>query len=192
MTETEHKRSRCHISYPWGKGDTAHSQKDSLGIKNEGVPSENRWCQGLPHRPLGWNPCNMHSEKSLKSGQVWKKKPENWPKIIKDLEELPSIYDATISLLYSSSLGRTVTCLLPRCAALYCIWHFSMCSCICCSVSLIINFASLLVFASLEMHFSADERAKGILLLASNPWWTSDYDCWFSYRLPRVNSWAGN
>ena len=42
MTETECKRSRCHISHPWGKGDTAHSQKDSLGIKNEGVPSENR------------------------------------------------------------------------------------------------------------------------------------------------------
>ena len=37
----------------------------------------------------GLDPCNMHIGKNLKAGQMWKKEPDNWPKVNKDLEELP-------------------------------------------------------------------------------------------------------
>ena len=38
-------------------------------------------------------------------GQVWEKKPDNWPKVNKGPEEVPYINDLPASLLSSSSLG---------------------------------------------------------------------------------------
>ena len=50
----------------------------------------------------------------------WKKKPDNWPKVNKDLEELTYIRDLTASSLRPSSLGRTPTAFLSGCASLPC------------------------------------------------------------------------
>ena len=48
---------------------------------------------------------HTHVGEGPRAGQVWKKKPDNWPEVNKDLEELPYINDLTDSLLCSSSLG---------------------------------------------------------------------------------------
>ena len=48
---------------------------------------------------------HTHAEEGPRAGQVWKKKPGNWPKVNKDLEELSYINDLTASLLHSSLLG---------------------------------------------------------------------------------------
>lgn len=66
------------------------------------------WCQG-------WLIClwtGIHLGKSCACmlgrcsvGQVWTKKPDNWPKVNKGPEEVPYINDLPASLLSSSSLG---------------------------------------------------------------------------------------
>ena len=38
----EEKIKRLHVSHPGDKGDTAHVQKSSLGVKEEGLPPHNR------------------------------------------------------------------------------------------------------------------------------------------------------
>ena len=49
------------------------------------------------HSPLGWNPSWKDSltyvGEGPRGGRVWKKKPDNWPKVNKDPEELPYISD---------------------------------------------------------------------------------------------------
>ena len=52
---------------------------------------------------------HTHIGEGPRAGQVRKKKPDNWPKVNKDPEELPYINDLTASLLSSSSIGRTPT-----------------------------------------------------------------------------------
>ena len=49
-----------------------------------------------------------------------------------------------------------------------------------------------MVFACVKTHFSVGAEIRGILFLASSAWWMSGWDCWFSSRLPRSNSWAEN
>ena len=49
-----------------------------------------------------------------------------------------------------------------------------------------------MVFACVKTHFSVGAEVRGILFLASSPWWMSGWACWFSSRLPRSNSWAEN
>ena len=51
-----------------------------------------------------------------------KKKPDNWPKVNKDLGELPYINDLTVPLQQSSSLGRMPTFFLSRCVSLPCFY----------------------------------------------------------------------
>ena len=72
-----------------------------------------------PAPPIGlW--AGIHLGKKLRTyiregaraGQVWKKKPNNWPKANEDLEELPYMNDLTASLLWSSSLGGLPTLFL--------------------------------------------------------------------------------
>ena len=49
-----------------------------------------------------------HVREGPRAGQVWRKKPDNWPEMNRDPEELPHISDLTASLLGSSSLwGRS-------------------------------------------------------------------------------------
>ena len=50
---------------------------------------------------LAWGE-HAQPEEGPRVGQVWKKKPDNWLKINKDLEELTYINDLTSSLLFSS------------------------------------------------------------------------------------------
>ena len=54
----------------------------------------------------------VHVGEGPEADQVWKKKPDNWPKVNKEPAELTYIDDFTASLLPSSSLGRTPTPLL--------------------------------------------------------------------------------
>ena len=118
----------------------------------------------------------MHVGEGPRAGQVWKKKPGNWPKVNKDPEGLPDINDLTASLLPSSPLGGrpdpcspgvhlSLASVLTNC--------FSVCSPACCAVSLIINFEPVFtVFASLRNAFSLGARAKENLPLASSPCWS--------------------
>ena len=44
---------------PWGKGDTTHEQRDSLGVKSQGMPGHNKFCFYPPSHfcveiYLGW------------------------------------------------------------------------------------------------------------------------------------------
>ena len=55
---------------------------------------------------LGWA-VHVHPEKGPKVGQVWKKKPDNWLKVNKDLEELTYINDLTTPSLHSSLFRET-------------------------------------------------------------------------------------
>ena len=70
---------------------------------------------------LGWA-VHVHPEKGPKVGQVWKKKPDNWLKVNKDLEELTYINDVTTSLPSSSSLRRRPTPFLPEFISLPCFY----------------------------------------------------------------------
>ena len=117
------------------------------------------------HRPLGWNASWKKVAQTCgegpRAGQVWKKKPDKWPKVNKDPEELPYISDLTAPLLHSSSLGGTPTPFL--CPASVLTNSFSVCSPTCCSaMSLIINFVPVFtVFASVRNAFSLGARARG-------------------------------
>ena len=107
----------------WDKGDITHAQKGSLWVTSQGImPGHNKSCSS--QKPSLWDPSWLRSEWTLEEcprvGQVWKKKPDNWLKADKDLEELPYINDLTASLLCSSSLGRTSTLFLSRGASLPC------------------------------------------------------------------------
>ena len=51
---------------------------------------------------------------------MWKKKPDNWPKVNKEPEELPYINDLNASLLLSS-LGGMPTHFLSGCASVPCL-----------------------------------------------------------------------
>ena len=103
--------------------------------------SINRWYfDPNPHRPLGWNPfwknvaCTCW--KGPRAGQVRKKKPDNWPKISQDLEELSYINGLPVSSLHSSSFRGTPTLSLPGmyfCLACILTNRFSGCSPTCCS-----------------------------------------------------------
>ena len=53
-----------------------------------------------------------------RAGQVRKKKPDNWPKVNKDPEEMPYINDLTASLLHS--LERMTTSFLSGYVSLPC------------------------------------------------------------------------
>ena len=69
----------------------------------------------LPHKPLGWIPswkklCT-HVGEGPRAREVWKKKPDNWPKVNKSPEELPYINDLTTSL--AVLLVREITHTLP-------------------------------------------------------------------------------
>ena len=80
---------------------------------------------------------HAHVGKCPRAGQVWKKKPDNWPKISQDLEELSYINGLTVYSLHSSSFRGTPTpflsggmyfclaCILTNC--------FSVCSPTCCA-----------------------------------------------------------
>ena len=61
------------------------------------------------HRPLGCNPSwkkvAHHVGEGARAGQVRRKKPDNWPEVNRDPEELPYMHDLTAPLLRSSSLG---------------------------------------------------------------------------------------
>ena len=61
------------------------------------------------HRQMGEDP---------RTGQLWEKKQDNWPKVNKDPEELPCINDLTASLLHPSF--RMPTPLLSMCVFLPC------------------------------------------------------------------------
>ena len=99
--------------------------------------------------------------------QVWKKKPGNWPKVNKDLEELPYINDLTTSLLHSSlggcphpfSLGASLSC--------FCLNKLFLCvlSHLCCAMSLIINFVPVFTaLASVRNVFFTGGKSQGV-------WW---------------------
>ena len=100
------------------------SRKAHWGVKKEGAPPHNMWCQGSPIGLWDWihlgKKLRMHVGEGPWAGQVWKKKPDNWSKVNKDPEELPYINDLTTHFLCSSSLGRTPTPLLSGCASLPC------------------------------------------------------------------------
>ena len=69
---------------------------------------------------LGKN-LHMHIGERPRTDQEWEKKWDNWPKVNQDLEELPYTDDLTISLLFSSSLGRVgflSTCVFLPCFCL--------------------------------------------------------------------------
>ena len=106
----------------------------------------------------------MHIGKRPTAGQVWKKKPDNWPKINKDPEELPYISDLTASLLLSSSLGRTPTPFLSGCASLprFYLNNFFVFYPTCRAMSLIINFVPVFtVFASMRNAFFTGGESRG-------------------------------
>ena len=77
--------------------------------------------------PIGFR-AGIHLGKKLRThigegpraGQMWKKKPDNWPKINKEPEEPPYINDLTASLLFSFTLGGMPTPFLSQCASLPC------------------------------------------------------------------------
>lgn len=55
---------------------------------------------------LGKN-LHTHGGEGPKAGQMWKKKPGNWLKVNKDLEELTYINDLTTPSLHSSLFRET-------------------------------------------------------------------------------------
>ena len=75
--------------------------------QKECVPPHSMWCQGWliclwDEIHLGKSACTLGR---CSVGQLWKKKPDNWPKVNKGPEEVPYINDLPASLLSSSSLG---------------------------------------------------------------------------------------
>ena len=119
------------MSPPGGKGDAAHAQKDSLGVKKEEAPPHSSvqsvshvWLFGTPwtaaHQAflsitnsqglldakapslesiLG-KKLHTHVSEGPRTGQVRKKKPDNWPKVNKEPEELP--YLSEINPLFTA------------------------------------------------------------------------------------------
>ena len=58
----------------------------------------------MPRRPIGlWAGIHLgkklctHAGEGPRAGQVWKKKPDNWPDVNRDPEELPYMSDGTAS-----------------------------------------------------------------------------------------------
>ena len=49
------KEIRCAFLRSRKTSLSAHTQEGSQGVKKEGMPSHNRWCQAS-HRPLHWSP----------------------------------------------------------------------------------------------------------------------------------------
>lgn len=149
MTETEHKRSRCHISHLWGKGDTAHAQKRLLGGKKWGYHP--RINDARPASEVsGLDPCNMPIGRNLKAGQVWKKEPDNWPKVNKTWKNCPYTWLSHLFTVLPTTREDTHA-LTPRSASIASglkINYSSMCSPTCCAVFLVINFVSLFSFGS--------------------------------------------
>ena len=109
----------------------------------------------------------------LRAGQMWKKKPDNWSKVKKDLEELPSVNDFSAYFLLFTREDTLFLWLCTSALLLFCLNCFSVRSPTCCTVSLTINFVPVLaVFASLRNTAGVGggwARARGILLLASSP-----------------------
>ena len=97
--ETLHMRRKA----PWGSKRRGHHP-----IICDGRPTD-LWA--IIH--LG-KKLRTHVGEDPRAGQVWKKKPDNGPKVNKDLEELPYINDFTTSLLHSSSLGGDIHTLALR------------------------------------------------------------------------------
>ena len=69
----------------------AHAQEGSLGVTNGGAPPHNK----CGHTPIGFcggihlsKKLRMHVGEGPRAGQVWQKKPDNWPKVNKDPEGL--------------------------------------------------------------------------------------------------------
>ena len=98
-------------------------RKAPWGSKREGVS---------PHNKCGHSPTGLcggihlskklytHVGVSLRTGQVWKKKQDNWPKVNKDLEELPYISDlnhlfTVLLLIRKGAYTLSLPCVfLPR------------------------------------------------------------------------------
>ena len=84
-------------------------QKASLGVKSQGcqaimrLASSRRLCIEIH---LG-KKLHLHVGGSLRAGQMWRKKADNWLKVNKDGEERPCINDLSGSFLSSFLLMRT-------------------------------------------------------------------------------------
>ena len=80
-------------------------------------------------RPSGpgissWEKLSTHVGKGPTAGQVWKKKPDNWPKVNKDPEELPCVTDLATSSMCCSPSEEPPTSFLSRYASLPCFFFF--------------------------------------------------------------------
>ena len=70
-------------------------------------------CPGIS----SWKKLSTHVGRGPMAVQVWKKKPDNWPKVSKDPEEQPCISDLTTSLMCCLS-EVPPTSFLSTCASL--------------------------------------------------------------------------
>ena len=133
----------------------------------------------------------MYVGKGPRADQVWKKTPDNWPRVNKNPKELSHINDLTSSLLCSSSLpGHSH----PFISALLCLNYtncVSVCSPTCYVVSLMTDFV-FTVFATLRNAVSWRQGPGELCFYPLAPGGLAARSPGFSSRLPRFNSWAGN
>lgn len=78
----------------------------------------NMWITTAGLEPILEKKLHIHLGEGPKIGQVWKKKPDDWLKVNKTLEELSYINDLATSFLCSSSLGGMPTHFFSGCVSL--------------------------------------------------------------------------
>ena len=152
----------------------------------------------MPKAPIGlWAGIHLGKKsytyvgKGPRADQVWKKTPDNWPRVNKNPKELSHINDLTSSLLCSSSLpGRSH----PFISALLCL-NYRNCVCVL-SHLLCCVFNDRLCFYSLchleKCNFHGGQGPGELCFYPLAPGGLAARSPGFSSRLPRFNSWAGN